>query len=67
MSYDTNGYRQRWTVPCTDLLGHQKRVVVAVSPDHDSLLLITPIDTVRVSAEQAGELAQDIHDAAQQL
>lgn len=67
MSYDTGGYRKRWTVPCVDLMSQRKRVVVALSRDRQSLLLITPTDAVQVSVEQARELAKDIHEATQHI
>jgi hypothetical protein len=66
MSYDTGGYRERWCVPCTDLLGQPQRLIVTFSPDHRSLLLITPVDAVRMNTEQANDLAADLHQAAGQ-
>ncbi|HEX5113652.1 MAG TPA: hypothetical protein VFW65_00485 [Pseudonocardiaceae bacterium] len=67
MTFDTGGYRDRWCVPCTDLLGQSQRLVVAFGTDHRSLLLITPAGTVRLNNAQAGELAEDLRKAAGHL
>ncbi|HEX5117894.1 MAG TPA: hypothetical protein VFW65_22150 [Pseudonocardiaceae bacterium] len=64
MSHDTCGYRERWTVPCADLFGQPKRVVLALADDRRTVLLITPADTVRLTTDSARELAQDLRDTA---
>lgn len=63
MSHDTSGYRERWTVPCADLFGQPKRVVLALTDDRRTVLLITPADTVRLTTDSARELAQDLRDS----
>ena len=64
MSHDTSGYRERWLVPCADLLGQPKRVVLTLTDDRRTVLLITPADTVRLTTDNACELAQDLRDTA---
>lgn len=64
MSHDTSGYRERWIVPCADLFGQPKRVVLALTHDRRTVLLITPADTVRLTTDSAHELAQDLRDTA---
>lgn len=64
MSYDTGGYVRRWTVPCTDLFGEVRQAVIAPTRDRDGLLVALPANTVRMTAEQAQEMARDLLDAA---
>lgn len=64
---DNTGYRQRWTTPCADLFGQRRRVLVALTEDRRSLLLVLPSDTVRLNEDAAHQLAEDIRDAAQSL
>lgn len=63
MSFDTGGYRQRWTVPCCDLMGQDRRVLIAPTDDRCALLLAIPADTVRLTDEQAMEMAADLLNA----
>lgn len=65
MSFDPSGYRDRWVVQCTDLFGQQRRVILVPAADGRSILLITPTDTLRLSAASAHELAQDLRETAQ--
>jgi hypothetical protein len=64
MTYDTGGYRERWTVPCTDLFGQNRRAVIAPTGDRSALLMALPADTVRLTVGQAEEMARDLLDAA---
>lgn len=66
MSFDTGGYRPRWTVPCTDLFGQAGRAVIALADDRPALLVALPADAVRMTLRQADELARDLADAARQ-
>jgi hypothetical protein len=66
MSLDTGGYRTRWTVPCTDLIGHQRRVVISPSSDGSTLLVALPSDTVRLTDEQALEMSADLVKAVRE-
>lgn len=60
MTYDTTGYRERWTVPCTDPFGQDRQLVIAPTDDHTALLVAMPADTIRLNAEQAMEMAADL-------
>jgi hypothetical protein len=64
VAHDTNGYRDRWTVPCTDLTGQNRRAVITLTSDRTALLVAMPSDTVRMTAEQAMEMAADLLKAA---
>jgi ribosome-binding protein aMBF1 (putative translation factor) len=59
MSYDTGGYRERWTVPCTDLLGqhqHPRRSTAALStsPETNGVIAVAiydaPLDDAGITA-----------------
>lgn len=63
MSHDTSGYRERWIVPCANLFGESRRIVLALADDRRTVLLITPADTVRLTTDSAHELAQDLRDS----
>ncbi|HEX5118824.1 MAG TPA: hypothetical protein VFW65_26875 [Pseudonocardiaceae bacterium] len=67
MSLDTGGYRTRWTVPCTDLIGHQRRVVISPASVGSTLLVALPSDTVRLTDEQALEMAADLVKAVREI
>ena len=67
MSIDRTGYRPRWTTPCADLFGQLRQVVVVLTEDRRSLLLVLPSDTVRLNEDAAHQLAEDILDAARSL
>ncbi|HEX5115159.1 MAG TPA: hypothetical protein VFW65_08170 [Pseudonocardiaceae bacterium] len=67
MSFDTGGYRTRWTVPCADLIGHERRVVISPASDGSALLIALPSDTVRVTEEQALEMAADLVKAVHEI
>ena len=64
MTYDTGGYRERWTVPCTDLFGQPRRAVIAAARDRSALLVAMPASTVRLTIRQAEEMARDLMGAA---
>ncbi|HEY1571688.1 MAG TPA: hypothetical protein VGG05_10115 [Pseudonocardiaceae bacterium] len=66
MSFDTGGYRTRWTVPCTDLIGHQWRVVISPASTGSTLLVALPSDTVRLTDQQAMEMAADLVNAVRE-
>lgn len=66
MSFDTGGYRTRWTVPCTDLTGHERRVVISPASDGSVLVVALPSDTVRLTDEQAMEMAADLLKAVRE-
>ena len=66
MSYDTGGYIERWTVPCTDLFGEVRRAMIAQTRDRNGLLVALPATTVRMTTGQAQEMAKDLLDAASQ-
>jgi hypothetical protein len=67
MSFNTGGYRTRWTVPCTDLIGQQRRVVISPASDRSTLLVALPSDTVRLTDEQALEMAADLVKAVREI
>jgi hypothetical protein len=67
MSIDNTGYRQRWTTPCADLFGQRRRVLVALTEDRRSLLLVLPSDTVRLNDDAPHQLAEDLREAARGL
>lgn len=68
MSFDDSGYHDRWAVPCMDLFGEKRRVLVALSSTHrGSLQLIAPGNTILLDSEGADELANDLKEAAQRL
>lgn len=67
MTFDTGGYRTRWTVPCTDLIGQDRRVVISPASDKSALLVALPSDTVRLTDEQAMEMAADLLKAVRDI
>jgi hypothetical protein len=66
VSYNTDGYRERWLVPCTDALGSEQHVIVGLTEDRQGLHLLTPT-TARLDADGANELVRDLIEAALHL
>lgn len=64
MTYDTGGYRERWTVACADLSGQPRRAVIASIRDRSALLMAMPASTVCLTTQQAEEMARDLVGAA---
>lgn len=64
MTYDADGYRERWTVQCADLFGQSRRMVIAPARHRSALLVAMPASTVYLTARQAEEMASDLVGAA---
>jgi hypothetical protein len=67
MSFDAGGYRKRWKVPCTDLIGQARQVLITPARDRSALMLAMPSDTVRLTDEQTLVFARDLLRAVKEI
>jgi hypothetical protein len=67
MSFDTGGYRKRWVVPCTDLIGQDRQTVITPARDRSALVVALPSNTIQLTDEQAMEMVLDLLRAVQEI